>query len=170
MKSTNNDFEEARLNFKVAKILYQNMSPINICLIIISYLITIAVAILCFISMAHFILFKPFISNSSEIDLIFLLCLELIVSICVYIICCLRSNPEPNKEVSNKRLVKMITKIKQCGLSKHFLKSDLFIPISNPSKPILYSDVENIYLKAKKEFELQNSLNNQKEIIHQCLD
>lgn len=161
MESTNNDFEEARLNFEVAKILYQNMSPIGIGLIIISALISIAVAILFFMAMV-----SSSIPNLSDFDTILVLYFSIILAICLFITFCLCcANFEPNKKVSDKQLFKMITKVKQCGLSKHFLKSDLFITISNPSKPILYSDVENIYLKAKKEFKLQNSLNNQKKLL-----
>lgn len=164
MESTNKDFEEAQLNFEVAKILYQNMSPINtIGFIIIIALISVTVGILLFT------LIMSSIPNPSNIDFMLPIFVSFTVS-CVLFFITNYFSLNTNKKVAAQHLVKMITKIKQCGLDKHFLKSDLFIPISNPSKPILYSDVENIYLKAKKEFKLQNSLNNQKEIINQCLD
>lgn len=171
MKLTNQEFQVAQINFKLANILYRNMPIFGIRLISIiivsSSMISMSISLLVSVFSAYS---HHYEYNLSSFDLVGFLIFDLIISLFLFVIFFFDVEGRANREVDDKTLKKIITQIKKSGFIENFLKSKLFMPISNPSKPILYSDIENIYLKAKQEFELQNSLNNQKEIIHQCLD
>lgn len=171
MKLTNQEFQIAQINFKLANILYRN-APIFGMRVISTIIVAssmISMSILLF-SSAFSAYSHHYEYNLSSFDLVGFLIFDLIISIFLFVIFFLDVEGRANREVNDKTLKKIITQIKKSGLIEHFLQNDLFQPISNPYKPILYSDVENIYLIAKQEFELQNSLNNQKKIINQCLD
>lgn len=58
--------------------------------------------------------------------------------------------------ISDNQIEKIFLQLKQLNLYGYFMKSNQFKTIVCPSKPIRYSDIENIYLSTLNEFNLKD--------------
>lgn len=153
--------KEAQLNFEVATILYKNTPLMP------SKLVECVALFLTFlVGFFNIQFFVNYISSNIFLNIAFALVIVMILPflflrfLLIYDWFGLKDYTQPLKD---KHFEKMLFQIKQRGLGEHFLHSDLFMEISNPSRPILYLDVERVYKKALKEMKSQNKLANAKE-------
>ena len=142
----NNSVDEAQLNFEIAKILYKNTplrkvrvaNDIIPILVGIDFLFSIVIVLTDIVPKALFVIFTLTFFISYSI-------------LCNYI-----EKSNYKKQVSEKNLDNMISQIKENGFIEQFSQHSLFKPFSSKlSKPILYSDIEKIYLKSIEELNLQ---------------
>ena len=153
--------KEAQLNFEIATILYKNTPFMQSKLVeCVALFLTFLVGFFNIQFFANYISSNIFLNIAFALVMVMLLPFVFLRFLLIYDWFCLKDYTKPLKD---KHLEEMIFQIKQSGLGEHFLHDDLFMEISNPSRPILYLDVESVYRKALKEMKSQNKLASVKE-------
>lgn len=177
----NTNIQEEQLNFKLATILYSNTPLMQS-----KTTDTVAMVISSVISLFT----TSYLLGNRSIDFPYLLSFSFVFLTCLLSCHLVYSEYQQHmvssnkpKQVSDKNLAKMMKQIKTSGLMKQFLQCELFKIVSNPVKPILYSDIEKIYSEALNRLKLKEKLTmeqeqvkseklitkNQKELINQIL-
>lgn len=150
--------KEAQLNFEVATILYKNTPLMPSKLVeCVALFLTFLVGFFNIQFFANYISSNIFLNIAFALVMVMLLPFVFLRFLLIYDWFVLKDYTKPLKD---KHLEEMLFQIKQRGLGEHFLHSDLFMKISNPSRPILYLDVERIYKKALKEIKLASNKEN----------
>lgn len=161
MKSLNQNFEEKLLNFKVAQVLYDaTKTPISIWNVI-SISLLVASFISVFLFMVQSFISSPAI-NPNNIANVFVGYIVLIsfalmtISLAFMVVDKIIRGSIKSMLISDNQIEKIFLQLKQLHLYEYFMKSNQFKTIVCPSKPIRYSDIENIYLSTLNEVNLKD--------------
>ena len=155
---------KAQLNFEIATILYKNTPLMQSKLVeCVALFLTFLVGFFNIQFFGNYISSNIFLNIAFALVMVILLPFVFLRFLLIYDWFCLKDYTKPLKD---KHFEKMIAQIKQRGLGEHFFHDDLFMKISNPSRPILYLDVERIYQKALKEMKLASNKEN-KNVINE---
>lgn len=151
MKSLNQNFEEKLLNFKVAQVLYNTTkTPISIWNVISISLLGISfMSAFLFIAQAFIYSSAIKLNNITNVFVGYIALASfalMIISIIFIVIDKIIRSSIRTMFINDSQMEKIFLQLKHLNLYEYFVTNKLFKTIVCPSKPIRYSDIENIYL------------------------
>ena len=160
MKSLNQNFEEKLLNFNVAQILYNTTkTPISIWNVISISLLGISfMSVFLFMAQAFIYSSAIKLNNITNVFVGYIALTSfalMIISLVFIVIDKIIRGSIKSMFINDNQMEKIFLQLKQLNLYEYFVTNKSFKTIVCPSKPIRYSDIENIYLTTLTELHLK---------------